>query len=71
MKITRTAYRKAAKKALLDEFGFSPPLKDITPMEGGDNGMFVTSCAFCVGGKGYSWSIGTPVERAPIYDMKL
>ena len=52
-------------------FGFAPALKNIIPMEGGDNGEIVTDVAFCIAatGKGYSWRIGGEVERAEAYDI--
>lgn len=54
-----------ARDAMNKTFGFAPAMKNIILMEGGDNGLFVTSVA----GKGYSWSIGHEVERAEVYDI--
>ena len=68
-KITAKDYQRAAKEAMMKTFGFAPAMKTIVPMEGSDNGMFVTSVAFCVAGKGYSWTIGHEVERAEVYDL--
>lgn len=68
-KITAKDYQRAAKEAMNKTFGFAPAMKNIVLMEGGDNGAFVTDVAFCVAGKGYSWSIGNDVERAEVYDI--
>lgn len=69
MKVTNKDYAKAAQRALKETFGFAPALKNITLLEGGDDGMIVTSVAFSVAGKGYSWTRGYPVERSDIYDL--
>ena len=68
-KINARDYQRAARDAMKKTFGFAPAMKNIIPMEGGDNGSFVTAVAFCVAGKGYSWSIGHEVERAEVYDI--
>ena len=70
-KITSMDYKRAARDAMKKTFGFAPALKNITPMEGGDNGKIVTSVAFCIAatGKGYSWQVGGEVERAEAYDI--
>ena len=50
-------YKRAARDAMKKTVGFAPALKNIIPMEGGDNGEIVTDVAFCIAatGKGYSW----------------
>lgn len=65
-------YKRAARDAVKMTFGFAPALKNIIPMEGGDNGKIVTDVAFCIAatGKGYSWEIGGEVERAEAYDIQ-
>ena len=70
-KITSMDYKRAARDAMKKTFGFAPALKNIIPMEGGDNGEIITSVAFCIAatGKGYSWRIGSEVERAEAYDI--
>lgn len=70
-KITIMDYKRAARDAMKKAFGFAPALKNIIPMEGGDNGETVTSVAFCIAatGKGYSWQAGGEVERAEAYDI--
>lgn len=70
-KITSTDYKRAARDAMKKTFGFAPALKNIIPMEGGDNGEIITDVAFCIAatGKGYSWRIGGEVERAEAYDI--
>lgn len=70
-KITSMDYKRAARDAMKKTFGFAPALKNIIPMEGGDNGATVTDVAFCIAatGKGYSWRIGGKVERAEAYDI--
>lgn len=70
-KITSMDYKRAARDAMKKTFGFAPALKNIIPMEGGDNGEIVTDVAFCIAatGKGYSWQIGGEVERAEAYDI--
>ena len=71
-KITAMDYKRAARDAVKMTFGFAPALKNIIPMEGGDNGKIVTDVAFCIAatGKGYSWEIGGKVERAEAYDIQ-
>ena len=70
-KITSMDYKRAARDAMQKTFGFAPALKNIIPMEGGDNGEIVTDVAFCIAatGKGYSWHIGGEVERAEAHDI--
>lgn len=70
-RITARDYQRAARDAMKKSFGFAPMLKNIIPMEGSDNGLVVTSVAFCIAatGKGYSWKIGEEVERAKAYDI--
>lgn len=45
-------------------------MKDIVPLEGSDNGRFVTEVAFRIAttGKCYSWQLGSEVERAEAYE---
>ena len=64
-KITAMDYKRAARDAMKKTVGFAPALKNIIPMEGGDNGEIVTDVAFCIAatGKGYSWRIGGEVEE--------
>lgn len=71
-KITAMDYKRAARDAMKKTVGFAPALKNIIPMEGGDNGKIVTDVAFCIAatGKGYSWEIGGEVERAEAYDIQ-
>lgn len=47
-KITAMDYKRAARDAMKKTFGFAPALKNIIPMEGGDNGEIVTDVAFCI-----------------------
>ncbi len=57
-KITSTDYKRAARDAMKETFGFAPRLKDIIPMEGGDNGEIVTDAAdtlTVVDGAGLVW----------------
>lgn len=58
-KITAMDYKRAARDAMKKTVGFAPALKNIIPMEGGDNGEIVTDVAFCIAatGKGYSWRL--------------
>ena len=69
-KITAKDYQRAAKDALKKSLGFAPALKDIVPLEGSDNGRFVTEVAFRIAttGKCYSWQLGSEVERAEAYE---
>lgn len=69
MKATHTDYKKAAQKALLNDFGFKPNLKDIILLEASFNGSFVDFVAFALNGKGYSWSWDTECIRNKDYDL--
>lgn len=62
-------YLRIAKQALQDTYGFSPAMSDIVLLETGMTGDIVDLVVFAVGGKGYRWSIGWPVERAEYYDL--
>ena len=62
-------YLRAAKQGLQDTDGFSPAMSDIVLLETGKTNGIVDFVGFAVGGKGYRWSIGWPVERAECYDL--
>lgn len=51
-KITAMDYKRAARDAMKKTVGFAPALKNIIPMEGGDNGEIVTDVAFCIAATG-------------------
>lgn len=64
-KITAMDYKRAARDAVKMTFGFAPALKNIIPMEGGDNGKIVTDVAFCIAatGKGYDGAYYTEADE--------
>ena len=68
--ITAKDYKIAARDAMQKSLGFAPALKNIIPLEGSDNGRFVTEVAFRIAatGKCYSWRMGFEVERAEVYE---
>lgn len=46
-------------------------MKNIIPMESAERNGIVTEMAFCVNGKGYTWTLGDSiVYRAEVYDIK-
>ena len=67
--MTKNDYKKAAQRALFNDFGFKIPLKDITLLEGGDNGSIVDYVAFAINKRAYSWRWNSECIRNKDYDL--